>query len=80
MDQLGWHWRLLNKTDTTSIIGGGDTADFALKWDSNGGKSFSHVSTGGGAGLELMAGDKLPGVESLLDGRRQIEYTNSKHK
>jgi len=71
---------LATQTETTSIIGGGDTADFALKWDSNGGKSFSHVSTGGGAGLELMAGDKLPGVESLLDGRRQIEYTNSKHK
>ncbi|MFY9227995.1 MAG: phosphoglycerate kinase [Candidatus Microsaccharimonas sp.] len=54
----------------TSIIGGGDTADFVLKWDSNGGKSFSHVSTGGGAGLELMAGEKLPGVESLLDARK----------
>ncbi|MFZ3010226.1 MAG: phosphoglycerate kinase [Candidatus Microsaccharimonas sp.] len=54
----------------TSIIGGGDTADFVLKWDSNGGKSFTHVSTGGGAGLELMAGEKLPGVESLLDARK----------
>lgn len=71
---------LATQTKTTSIIGGGDTADFALKWDSNGGKSFSHISTGGGAGLELMAGDKLPGVESLLDAKPQIEYTNSKHK
>lgn len=53
--------------DVTSIIGGGDTADFVLKWDAEGGKSFTHVSTGGGAGLELMAGEKLPGVESLLD-------------
>lgn len=52
-----------------SIIGGGDTADFALKWDGQGGKSFTHVSTGGGASLELMAGDKLPGIESLLDAR-----------
>ncbi len=51
----------------TSIIGGGDTADFALHWDARGGGSFSHVSTGGGASLELMAGDKLPGIESLLD-------------
>jgi phosphoglycerate kinase len=71
---------LVSQPETTSIIGGGDTADFVLKWDKNGGKSFSHVSTGGGAGLELMAGDKLPGVESLLDARKQIEYTNSKHK
>lgn len=56
--------------DTTSIIGGGDTADFVLKWDGNGGKSFTHVSTGGGASLELMAGKKLPGIESLLDAQR----------
>ena len=54
----------------TSIIGGGDTADFVLHWDARGGDSFSHVSTGGGASLELMAGDKLPGIESLLDARR----------
>lgn len=56
--------------EITSIIGGGDTADFVLKWDGNGGKSFTHVSTGGGASLELMAGEKLPGVESLLDAKR----------
>ncbi len=54
----------------TSVIGGGDTADFVLKWDGHDGASFSHVSTGGGAGLELMAGEKLPGVEVLLDARK----------
>lgn len=53
----------------TSIIGGGDTADFVLGWDARKGGSFTHVSTGGGASLELMAGLKLPGVESLLDAR-----------
>lgn len=58
---------LASQPDTLSIIGGGDTADFVLKWDGHGGRSFGHVSTGGGAGLELMAGEKLPGVESLLD-------------
>lgn len=56
--------------EITSIIGGGDTADFVLKWDGSGGESFTHVSTGGGASLELMAGEKLPGVESLLDAKR----------
>jgi 3-phosphoglycerate kinase len=61
---------LATQPQTTSIIGGGDTADFVLKWDAHGGKSFSHVSTGGGAGLELMAGQKLPGIESLLDARK----------
>ena len=61
---------LATQADTTSIIGGGDTADFVLKWDGEGGKSFTHVSTGGGASLELMAGKKLPGIESLLDAPR----------
>lgn len=51
----------------TSIIGGGDTADFVLHWDARHGDSFTHISTGGSASLELMAGQKLPGIESLLD-------------
>lgn len=51
----------------TSIVGGGDTADFAVHWDSRGGASFTHISTGGSASLELMAGEKLPGVEALLN-------------
>lgn len=58
---------LATQTGTTSIIGGGDTADFVLKWDSRQGESFTHVSTGGGASLELMAGKVLPGIASLLD-------------
>ena len=61
---------LATQPQTTSIIGGGDTADFVLKWDAAGGASFTHVSTGGGASLELMAGDKLPGIESLLDASK----------
>lgn len=61
---------LATNPEIDSIIGGGDTADFVLKWDGNGGESFTHVSTGGGASLELMAGKKLPGVESLLDAPR----------
>ncbi len=60
---------LATHVDVTSIIGGGDTADFVLNWDARKGDSFSHVSTGGGASLELMSGEKLPGVESLLDAR-----------
>lgn len=58
---------LATHPEITSIVGGGDTADFVLKWDVKKGGSFSHVSTGGGASLDLMAGKKLPGVESLLD-------------
>ncbi len=66
---------LATRPDITSIIGGGDTADFIIKWDAKKGGSFTHVSTGGGASLELMAGDKLPGIESLLDARKQVGYT-----
>ncbi len=55
-----------HREKTFSLIGGGDTADFALHWDPRKGGSFGHVSTGGGASLELMAGKKLPGVEALL--------------
>lgn len=58
---------LATDPDITSVIGGGDTADFVLNWDGKKGGSFTHVSTGGGASLELMAGKKLPGIESLLD-------------
>lgn len=48
-----------------SVVGGGDTVGYveARKLTD----SFDHVSTGGGAGLELMSGKKLPGVEALLD-------------
>ena len=69
---------LATNSDITSIIGGGDTADFVLKWDARGGGSFTHVSTGGGASLDLMAGEKLPDIESLLDAPGQVRYTNGK--
>ncbi len=58
--------QLADSPNITSIIGGGDTADFVIHWDKKHGESFSHVSTGGGASLELMSGEKLPGIESLL--------------
>lgn len=58
---------LAQSPDITSVIGGGDTADFVLHWDARGGGSFTHVSTGGGASMKLMAGEKLPGIEALLD-------------
>lgn len=47
-----------------SLVGGGDTVAYVQKRNMVG--AFNHVSTGGGASLELMAGRKLPGVEALL--------------
>lgn len=58
---------LATHRDVTSVVGGGDTADFVLHWDAEKGGSFTHVSTGGGASLELMAGESMPGVEALMD-------------
>lgn len=46
-----------------SIVGGGDTASLVDKTGMA--KRMSHVSTGGGASLELLEGKDLPGVASL---------------
>jgi|AntRauTorckE6833_2_1112554.scaffolds.fasta_scaffold00163_35 3-phosphoglycerate kinase len=48
-----------------SVVGGGDTVGYIQ----NRGliDAFNHVSTGGGASLELMSGKPLPGVQALWD-------------
>ncbi len=46
-----------------SVAGGGSTVDFLR--DENLALKFNHISTGGGAMLEFLSGEKLPGIKAL---------------
>ena len=58
----------LTNNGVISILGGGDTASAARKFSQS--NKFTHISTGGGASLELLSGIDLPAVKALENNEK----------
>lgn len=59
--------RILASSGATTIVGGGDTIAALERVGLK--DKMSYISTGGGASLKFLGGEKLPGVEALSEKR-----------
>ncbi len=59
--------RVFALLNATTIVGGGETA--AVIAQAGVSAHITHISTGGGASLEMLEGKTLPGVAALLDAK-----------
>jgi phosphoglycerate kinase len=65
--------RFLAEQPSIKIVGGGDTVSAIKK--SGVSDKFQHLSTGGGAVLEYLEGNGLPGIDILKLSQRQLSQT-----
>jgi phosphoglycerate kinase len=70
--------RAVAEASAFSIVGGGDSA--AAVAQSGVESKITHISTGGGASLEFLSGQKLPGVEVLTDAKRKRDSAQHQDK